>query len=183
MILFTADSHFGHSKIIEYCNRPFKDVNHMNEALIERWNSVVGHGDTVYHLGDFGFGPTLRLLRQRLNGSIRLILGNHDKIKLEDAHMFTSIDRLDCISINKQRIVLCHYAMRTWQFQGHGAWSLFGHSHGNLKDDPTLLSLDVGVDCWDYTPVKLHQIEARMALKTPKRVDHHGSGEFEGSNL
>lgn len=174
MILFTADTHFGHSKIIEYCNRPFKNVDEMNEALIKNWNRVVGHGDTVYHLGDFGLGPDMRYIRPRLNGSIRLILGNHDKIKMEDARMFTSIDKMDVISINKQRIVLCHYAMRTWQFQGHGSWQLYGHSHGNLPDDPNSLSLDVGVDCWNFLPVTLPQIEARMAKKTFKQVDHHG---------
>ena len=41
-IFFTADTHFNHANIIEYCSRPFKDVNHMNWAMIENWNSVVG---------------------------------------------------------------------------------------------------------------------------------------------
>ena len=27
--------------IIEYCNRPFKDTNEMNEYIIQKWNSVV----------------------------------------------------------------------------------------------------------------------------------------------
>ena len=26
--------------IIEYCNRPFKDTNEMNEYIIQEWNSV-----------------------------------------------------------------------------------------------------------------------------------------------
>lgn len=174
MILFSSDTHFGHAKIIEYCKRPFRDVSHMHEVLIERWNAVVKPADTVYHLGDFGFGPAVPLVRRRLNGSIRLILGNHDKIRLEDASMFTSIDHLKLIDVDKQRIVLCHYAMRTWQFQSKGAWQLYGHSHGNLADDPGLLSCDVGVDCWNMFPVSMSQLRERMSHKTWRPVDHHG---------
>lgn len=176
MIYFTADSHFGHARILEYQakTRPFKDLNHMHEALIANWNKVVGHNDTVYHLGDFGFGPAVRLVRPRLHGKIRLILGNHDKIRLEDANIFESIDMLKLIDVDHQRIVLCHYAMRTWQFQSKGAWQLYGHSHGNLSDDPNILSADVGVDAWNMTPVSMAQLRAVMAKKTPRPQDHHG---------
>ena len=64
--------------------------------------------------------------------------------------------------------------MRTWQFQSHEAWQLYGHSHSNLPDDPNLLSLDVGVDCWGYGPVSMDQIRSAMSKKTFKPVDHHG---------
>lgn len=53
---FTSDTHFGHANIINLCNRPFKDVNHMNNMLVENWNSVVSDDDTVFHLGDFALG-------------------------------------------------------------------------------------------------------------------------------
>lgn len=32
---FTSDTHFGHANIINLCKRPFKDVNHMNEVLVD----------------------------------------------------------------------------------------------------------------------------------------------------
>ena len=50
---FTSDTHFNHANIISFCNRPFKDVAQMNEAIIEKWNSVIGADDTVFHLGDY----------------------------------------------------------------------------------------------------------------------------------
>lgn len=46
---FTSDTHFGHANIINLCKRPFRDVNHMNDMLVENWNNVVTDDDTVFH--------------------------------------------------------------------------------------------------------------------------------------
>ena len=74
-----SDSHFNHNAIIEYCNRPFKDVESMNEEMIKRWNEAVRKDDKVYHLGDFGFGSKEQIseIVSRLKGKIYLIKGNH----------------------------------------------------------------------------------------------------------
>lgn len=75
---FTSDTHFGHANIIRFCNRPFRNVEEMNEALIENWNLVVSEDDTVFHLGDFAFGGSnvWKSIIPRLNGHINLIIGN-----------------------------------------------------------------------------------------------------------
>lgn len=80
-LFFTSDTHFGHANIINLSNRPFADVQEMNEALVANWNSVVGPDDFVYHLGDVALGPirdSLEYIR-RLNGYKMLIIGNHDR--------------------------------------------------------------------------------------------------------
>jgi len=51
MIYFTADDHLGHKNIIRFCDRPFHNVHNMNKLLIQNWNEVVSHNDTVFVLG------------------------------------------------------------------------------------------------------------------------------------
>ena len=51
-IFFTSDFHVGHTNVIRFDGRPFKDVDEMNQSLIDNWNSVVGDEDVVFYLGD-----------------------------------------------------------------------------------------------------------------------------------
>jgi calcineurin-like phosphoesterase family protein len=32
---FTSDNHFDHKNIIQYCNRPFNNVDEMNVTMVE----------------------------------------------------------------------------------------------------------------------------------------------------
>lgn len=79
---YTSDTHFGHTNILRYSNRPFKDVNHMNEEIIRRWNELVMPDDVVFHLGDVALGKIDDSLAcvGRLNGHKILVNdGNHDR--------------------------------------------------------------------------------------------------------
>lgn len=79
-IWFTSDLHFYHVNILRFCERPYEDVYHMAEGLINNYNSYVDQNDTVYFLGDICFGTreeTLPVVK-RLNGRKVLIPGNHD---------------------------------------------------------------------------------------------------------
>jgi calcineurin-like phosphoesterase family protein len=183
-IWFCSDTHFSHANIIKYCNRPFADTDEMDEALIRNWNSVVKPGDDVFHLGDVSFAKdqskTCRIL-DRLNGNKFLIKGNHDKIT--DANLRAKFSFIrdyyelyvtdESAHGGKQLIVLLHFAMKIWNKCHRGSIHLYGHSHGTLPDDPGSLSMDVGVDSHNYTPISYEQVKAFMAKKTFKPVDHH----------
>lgn len=83
-IYFISDTHFGHSNIIKYCDRPYKTVEEMNIDIIQKWNSIVGKDDTVWHVGDFAFfrkneTDKIKKIITKLNGNINLLLGNHDR--------------------------------------------------------------------------------------------------------
>jgi len=83
MKYFTADTHFSHANIIEYCNRPFKNLIEMDTEIIRRWNKTVSKDDDIYILGDFAmakYRDLLRMYSKELNGNKHLIIGNHDKL-------------------------------------------------------------------------------------------------------
>ena len=174
-ILFTADEHYQSPSIIRICQRPFASVEEMNETMIARHNEVVRKGDLVYHLGDIFLGrrsgqnkglDEARQLRSRLNGQHFLILGNHDELAKEMPEAFIwqkDLHRLRRKSMPEgvPDIVLCHYAMRSWDMKAHGGWHLYGHSHGTLPPDGSP-SFDVGVDCWDFRPVSIEQVKNKI---------------------
>ena len=175
-IFFTADTHFRHKNIIRYDGRPFSSVEEMDEVLIRNWNAIVQTTDSVYHLGDVGIGrPTaLRAILDRLNGKIFLIRGNHDK----SAEHSLCRDRFEWIKDyhfatfgNGIKIALFHYALRVWDRSHHGAWHLYGHSHGRLKPIEGSLSLDIGVNSWDYKPVALSTLQSVILAREGQTND------------
>lgn len=171
---FTADTHFGHKRIIELGRgRPFASVTEMDNEMVRRWNERVRPEDRVYHLGDFAFASHAAYL-PRLSGTKILIMGNHDPKRLKEysGGWFVIHDSYAEITLDETNLVLCHYGLRVWNRSHHGAIHLYGHSHGNLPGDSQ--SCDVGVDSWDFRPVTLDEIKARLAA-LPKRTepDHH----------
>lgn len=173
-IFFTADHHFGHTSIIKFSERPFESIEQMNEELIKRWNEKIGVNDTVYHLGDLSLGKpdaTKEFLEQ-LNGKIHLIKGNHEGAALTHTNRFEWIKDYYELKVDepenengKQKIILFHYAMRTWNGSHRGTWQLYGHSHGTLPDDELSLSFDVGVDCHDFYPLSYEEVKKIMKNK------------------
>ncbi len=164
-IFFTADTHFSHKNIIKYCNRPFSCAQEMDEMLIKNWNDTVTPSDTIYHLGDFAFDNNPEKYLVRLNGQKFLIKGNHDKKPVQVCRGWQQVSDYKEIKIERQTIILFHYALRVWNKSCHSSWSLYGHSHGGLPDDPKSLSIDVGVDCHGYKPISFEKVRSLMAMK------------------
>lgn len=185
---FTGCTHYGHAKIIQYCERPFKSIQEHDSALIKRFNSVVSPNDQSYILGDFAFKSKTNIhdiveIFNSLNGKIFYIFGNHDKSLRKEWNYITRKTRGKVIflgdyaeiDVGKQKIILCHYAFKVWNKRHFGSWNLYSHSHGTLPDDPHNLGIDVGVDCHNYYPIEFNQVKEIMAAKTYKPVDGHGS--------
>ena len=133
-ICLVADTHFNHENIIKYCNRPFKDIEEMNESIIENWNSVIKKDDIVYHLGDFGFGSLedLKQIFDRLNGKKYLIMGNHD---LRYGKNF--FIKLGFIQVYKKgscqidNLLLTHYPKKV----EIGIFNYYGHIHNDPEEE------------------------------------------------
>jgi calcineurin-like phosphoesterase family protein len=173
---FTADFHLGHFNIIRYCKRPFADTREMNEVILARLNDCVKPNDVLYFLGDFCLGRHEDVLTYRKRipcRTIHFVEGNHDSTTRQAQHLFASWSSLAEVRVDKQRIVLCHYAMRVWPRHAQGGWQLYGHSHGNLPDEPRSLAMDVGVDTHDFRPWHFDEIATKMKAKEEARKQAH----------
>ena len=175
-LFFTSDTHFNHTNILHYCNRPFKDVWQMNEMIISNWNRVVGPDDVIFHLGDFCLGGAAEWnnILDRLNGRIYLIIGNHDLKNIRQGVMerFEHVAMSMCIQVGKKKIYLNHFPYLCFDGGSHAdTWQLFGHVHtqsNNTGIDANRLQylypnqLDVGVDNNNFTPISFAEVQAKI---------------------
>lgn len=188
MFYFTSDTHFSHVNILKYCDRPFKDTDHMDEEIIRRWNETVKPEDTVFHLGDIALGPIATSLPKiaRLNGRKIAILGNHDRPfmragKPDEEDWWQRYEEVF------ERVV--HWQGQDLYIEGYGYFRLshfpytgdhteedrhsghrpvddglvliHGHTHSTDKltySNKGTVQIHVGQDAWDYRPVSLEQI-------------------------
>ena len=183
---FTSDMHFGHANIIRYSHRPFRDLDHMHAALIDRWNEVVQPEDTIWVLGDVAMGIIDESLAfvGRLNGRKLLLAGNHDRcwafhgpkhepwIERYEAAGFAEVHQGQMpFDLGGQSVELCHFPYRgDSQYEDRylearpvdtGAWLLHGHVHETWKQWGRMIN--VGCDVWDYRPVAASELAALIA--------------------
>lgn len=163
MIFFTSDTHFSDPRVLRIDHRPFSDIVDHDEALIANWNEAVGPEDEVWHLGDFRLGRNgdCDELLSRLNGHKHLIVGNNDPESTTTAKQWASVQHYAELTLEGYRLIICHYAFRTWNQMGKKSINLHGHSHGRLKPLPR--QFDVGVDAQSLKPVTLQDILERKA--------------------
>jgi len=158
---FISDTHFSHQSILEWGRDEFSCVDHMNEHMIDRWNSVVKQGDIVYHLGDVFFGSKDKFKRlwPRLMGSKRLIVGNHDDVKFMSSGGFFNKVMLWRVWQNKPLLfshVPVHEDCIHERVKQEGGVNVHGHTH--LKGSPKGPYRSVCVELNDYTPVNLEEL-------------------------
>jgi calcineurin-like phosphoesterase family protein len=182
-IWLISDTHFNHANILKFTDsntgllvRPeFKDVAEMNETMIERWNSVVKQGDIVYHLGDVVIGDKEWFKKNwpRLNGSKRLIVGNHDDIpflssggffkKVQMWRQFTEFD-----------LLLSHvplHEMSSSRGRPDAAKRMVNvHGHIHQNPSPPGLYMNMSVEAINYTPQHIEDVAdtARKMIKNQK---------------
>ena len=156
MIYFIADTHFNHENIIKYCNRPFKNTEEMNEYIIKKWNSVVKSEDTVYHLGDVGFGTIdeLKKLLAKLNGTKILVMGNHDVRRSYKAWQEIGFSEVYKKKLIINNLVLTHEPIQDLE---ENQINVFSHIHNKPLEDIFEKNSHICVSCEvvDYTPMSL----------------------------
>lgn len=167
MNYYTADWHLFHQGIIGMCERPFADVEEMNETIIARARERLTAKDDLWIIGDFTYakGDEQRAaaasLLKRVPGRKHLVRGNHDKNWVSDLPWHSVHDARIEIKDSGRRVILDHYPMVTWPGSRHGSLQLFGHVHHNWRGHRN--SVNVGVDLWDFYPVTLEEASLRGA--------------------
>ena len=170
-IFFTSDTHFCHQPSFLWEPRGFNSVEEMNEAIVERWNSVVKPEDEVYHLGDFALNDIDAAISyiNRLNGTIRWIKGNHDTEKktdriIDDCPNVWLYGWAYCFKYNKKySIYMSHYPTLTANFDdkkfSQHVIALHGHTHqlNNWLEPLNPFMYHVGLDSHNCTPVHIDE--------------------------
>lgn len=164
-VWLTSDTHLGHQKIIGYCNRPFKYVNDMDSYIITHWNDVIGHNDTVLHLGDVSFYSNRYL--PYLNGNIHLIKGNHDSKTYNSLFhgvsdfLYLKIGEFTCFL--RHRPVFPDDKRNTPEVTAQEAsilnsvdFVIHGHVHNNFLRAGK--NINVGVDMWNFRPIHISKL-------------------------
>jgi calcineurin-like phosphoesterase family protein len=167
MYWFTSDEHYGHKKILEYCERPFSSIEEMDKTIIDNHNSLVSKNDITIHAGDFTLWKNIKGIYDnyinRLNGNHIFLKGSHD-YWLKNKPNNQIWEKNIYFNGNKYHFVVCHYAMHTWPRSHYGSYHLFGHSHGNLELSGK--RYDIGVDNNNFYPISADLIIEIMANKS-----------------
>lgn len=151
-----SDTHFNHTNVIKYCNRPFVNTEEMNNYLIKQWNSVVKDDDTVYFLGDFCLGnrQTVIELGKQLNGHKILIMGNHDRVTKTafiDAGFEEVYKKPTVFKFGNSELLLSHAPVYDTDYN-----NVCGHVHDmNINDKKHFC---VCVEQINYTPIELEKV-------------------------
>lgn len=154
----------------------------MNEAIIERHNSVVQPDDLVFALGDccLGGGDAEMLqknkeLIERLNGQIIIIRGNHDTNQRVDMYatcknVVDSGKYADMVKYKRYHFYLSHFPTLTGNLEKESleqcTLNLYGHTHqldDFYEDRPYMFH--IGCDSTNCYPISIDDIIVKMKEK------------------
>lgn len=175
-IWFSSDWHFNHDREFIWKARGFSSVQDMNEAIIERHNSVITPEDTIYVLGDLMLGgqDTSGLdMIAAINGTKIIIAGNHDTDRRRQEYINKlGLQVYDALRITHRgyHFYLSHYPTLTANLEKESlkqcTLNLFGHTHQKERfynDIPMMYH--VGVDSHSCYPIGIDAIIAEMKEK------------------
>lgn len=146
-----ADLHLFHTRIINYCDRPFKDLVEMHNTIISNWNSVVTSNDITYVLGDITFGgldETAAIINQ-LHGTKVLIKGNHDR------HSNTWFINAGFSEVYKHSLIIDNYLLTHKPTATESKVNVHGHLHHVISNLDTTKYRCVSLERINYSPVLL----------------------------
>jgi calcineurin-like phosphoesterase family protein len=149
-VWITSDTHYNHKNICrgvtnwrlpngdvpEDQTRDFKNLDLMNDVIVNTINGLVGQDDILIHLGDWSFGgfEMIEEFRNRIFcKTIHLVLGNHDhhieRNRGDIQKLFTSVSHYNTLDLDGHKFRLMHYPIDSWDGLNKGYFHLHGHCH------------------------------------------------------
>ncbi|MBO7212637.1 MAG: metallophosphoesterase [Methanobrevibacter sp.] len=183
MIWLTSDLHLNHYNILNLerfnLNRfglgYIKTLDQYNNMIISHINAKVMSQDTLYIVGDVGFGPCAeikKLLDKIVCRNLILIFGNHDKYGIAQAKKIGFKEAIYgpyYLPESKGKILLSHYPSYEALYNPYLAYNLHGHLHGSKLDDDQFFNLNIAMN--EYYPVKADDFLKRAESRAKKREE------------
>jgi calcineurin-like phosphoesterase family protein len=152
----------------------------MNEAIVERFNSVVDNDDDLYLLGDVLMGEledSMEYLK-RLNGRIHIICGNHcTPRRIEAYKTLPSIVEVEetatKVKYRKWIFYVSHWPTLVSNFEERRKfWSLHGHTHSPDRFQfAQQCAYNVACDAHNCYPVAIEDIIADIYRYTEENIE------------
>lgn len=205
-IFFSSDWHVYHdpSWIVPIWEmRGYLNAQDAAEKIISKINERVPSDGTIYFLGDMFLNASDDQCKQWLSEvncrNIKILWGNHESnmYRIYKSFMMEAFntDAIEVyplshkslpnvefmgnhleLQIGKQRIVLNHFPIHSWNNMCRKSWHLHGHQHNADKtrnpEWPINRCLDVSWD-WKKDLWAFDEIEDIMSVKTFVTYDHH----------
>lgn len=178
-VFIASDPHFYHPNVLKFQNadgskqRPeFVNINHMNDYIIDSYNSVVKPQDKLIILGDIAMKPSGVDLLAHVNGEKILVRGNHDTAKLEKyCQYFSDIKSEHRLRLyNGLQVVLTHRPIL--MYDEKIAFNVHGHTHS--KHIPDWRYYNVCPEVVGYTPLNWNDLHSELAEIFKKRGNNDG---------
>ena len=156
-IYVASDSHYNHTKVVEFCQRP-----HNHEELIYNGMKTLNNTHCLIHLGDLALGQddnVHNLFIKPLRCRKILVLGNHDS-KSWSWYMEHGWDFV-CDSIRLKyagKIIMFSHKPEpwdgVWEVNVHGHLHNLGHREKEFKELKKWHRL-YAPELFDYKPIEL----------------------------
>lgn len=174
----TADWHFNHNNILGFERSDCGTIYAHNKRIMDEYNAIVSDKDTVYVLGDVGFGAPKLLadIIQQMHGHKILIFGNHDKFTNKQAIAMGFEQALTGPMYYPStkmpgRIILSHEPAKE-AFDNHYAINVHGHLHNADLDLPNFYNVNVART--KYKPVPMSVFERKCLSYVMPRRENFG---------
>ena len=181
---FLSDLHLFHDREFVWKVRGFRDVEHMNDTILENIYKTISAEDDFYLLGDLALGTDSERIRNTaagLPGKVHLIIGNHDtdsKIKIyKELPNFAEVVYSTVICVNKRELFLSHYPVLTAEHSEnpkHTVFNIHGHTHSKERFcEERPYAFNVCCDALECKPILAEDMVEQLVAEFKKKLGNN----------